>query len=311
MFKKLKFFIPNDFKARADNLMDDRLNWNVTYSIKDASAVLSCYVNQDTSRDAIGNLICVPGVASNTFAEPMMRAIIYWGLSNEFNVFCINTFLGDFRSNVTDAQLQSHSYRMFVDLVGQGIKMVENYRLGPNYIVAHSMGATAVFDSINRRIMNNKPTAIKGAVMFAPYVGSCNLVRMSTLLHRRFWPGVSYEEFMQRPIQLNNPSIDVKKFITIYPQFFADAGNATDNIFQPHIMSQYDMPVTIIGGGQDLKVPAVQLRKLSHELTAMPNGNLFKYIEFPNAKHSFNHQHDNAGMITKIIKAQHPNMKLR
>ncbi len=41
-------------------------------------------------------MILIPGLASNSRTEPLMKVIEYWALMHRHDVYCLDTFLGDF-----------------------------------------------------------------------------------------------------------------------------------------------------------------------------------------------------------------------
>ena len=92
------------------------------------------------------------------------------------------------------------------------------------------------------------------------------------------------------------------RYVTILPEFYDYM--ETSN-FRPDLMRQYNIPVTIVGGGRDRKSPVEMLKSVHKTLSSGPNGHLFKFVEFPNSKHSFIDQHKDYMSITKLIQSQH------
>lgn len=299
--------IPHDFEKDLPELKDKTFQWQADLRLHedgDISGTISHYSIGPAPR---GNMILAPGLASNTNIEPLMKAITYWSMTHKYNVYCINSFLGNFQANPTLAQAQNNTYPGFVNLMDMSLDIIEKHSMGTwTCLVGHSAGGTAAMEIFNRRIQANKKPRVSAAILFAPPLFKNHTECLKTL-YRRFYhlQNISDAEFQKMPMNIASPhdfdQCDKIRYIPIMPQFLDDM------IAQPlkfDLMSQWGIPVTIVAGARDRKVPMAELRAVYQQLKEMPNSDKFKFVVFKNSRHSFIDQHKYWDDVIDLIKSQ-------
>ncbi len=304
--------IPDDFQNRLPELKEKTFKWRLEYSSRTDLSTIA-YISHYSpiladGKKANGNIILAPGLASNADIEPLMQSITYWALTKRFNVYAITTFLGNFKTEVTHELAKQNTFSEFITLMDMGIDIIEEQCHDQwTCLIGHSAGATGAIEIFNRRIQSNKTPRLSAAILFAPYtIPQWHDYIKSIYRTRNCPPDITDQEFLQTPMGIISPHdmwhSQQKRYITIYPKFYDD----TDSVaIRPDLMAQYNIPVTIVGGGKDRKSPIELLRKIHQALQLQPNGELFKFVEFPNSKHSFIDQHRDYTAIIKLIKSQH------
>lgn len=252
------------------------------------------YALSDTPR---GNLVLIPGMASNCKTEPLMQGFITWGLRHKYNIYTLETFLACFQPDVNFNIAQKNTVPALINLIDQGLTLIERYSTQhPMHIVAHSAGAVSTVCAINRQISENRLINIDHITLFAPFITDERFNRI-----KQFYRGrKSDAEFQRTPIRIENPYISKSqpRYISVLPSFFEQIINM--NITGPEI-EKYTFPVTIVAGGRDTKVPANILHELYKKLASLPNGSMFNYVLFPRSNHSFAFQSNELlNMISKI-----------
>ena len=304
--------IPANFNEMLPELKEKTFKWKFEYSSRSENATIGYITHYSPilpeNEQPNGNIILAPGLASNADIEPLMKAITYWALSKKFNVYAITTFLGDFKTNITPEQATRNTYPEFIKLMDMGIDLIEEQCHGQwTCLIGHSAGATGAIEIFNGRIKQNKKPRVSAAILFAPWSTTQwhDFIR-SVYKVRHCPPNISDEDFAKTPMGLISPHDIAKynqlRYVTVYPDFYDNIETTT---FRPDLMAQYDIPVTFVGGGRDRKSPVEMLRDIHKTLAAGPNGHLFKFVEFPNSKHSFIDQHKDYDSIIKLIRSQH------
>lgn len=270
-------------KSRIPEIKDHTIQWRTKYSSETpigSTGYITKYAKSDTPR---GNLILVPGMASNCKTEPLMKEFIAWGLRHNFDIYTLETFLARFQYDVNVKLAQKNTVPELISLIDRGLTIIEKYSVPePTRIVAHSVGAVSTVSAINRQIAQSRPINIDRMTLFAPFISDARFNRI-----RNFYRGRKSDiEFMRTPIRVENPFIPQTqpRYISVLPTFFEQIINL--NIITPAI-EQYNFPVTIVAGGRDSKVPADLLHNLYKNLVKLPNKHLFNYVLFPGKNHSF------------------------
>ncbi|MCM1295101.1 MAG: dienelactone hydrolase family protein [Muribaculaceae bacterium] len=265
------------------DIKEHAIQWRTKYS-SDTPTASTGYITKYAISDAPrGNLILVPGMASNCKTEPLMQEFITWGLRHNFDIYTLETFLARFQHDVNFKAAQKNTVPELINLIDRGLTIIDKYSIQkPMQIVAHSAGAVSTISAINQQIAQNRLINIDRITLFAPFISDERFNRI-----RNYYRGrKSDAEFMRTPIRVENPFIPPAqpRYISVLPSFFEQIINL--NITTTEI-EQYNFPVTIVAGGRDSKVPADLLHDLYKKLTQMPNKHLFTYVLFPNSNHSF------------------------
>lgn len=309
---KQKIFIPTNFADALPELKNRALRWRTEYNsgtdANTCSIIESFSLNGDNAINA-PNLILVPGLASNAHSEPLMRAITYWGLTYKYNVYMMTTFLNDFKPLVPQSDIWRHNLSEYITSLRVGINIISRH-VGCQWtcLIGHSAGGNGILELIQT---DRVPPQISSAIAFAPYVSNDWHNYCKNMWHIRQHPDKNDQEFLYAPISLINPqetlrlkkTVDTPKMhcVSIMPYFMDELNQMRMN---PELISQRGIPITLVGGGRDRKSPISNLRNLHQQLTKMPNGKLFKFVEFKNSKHSFIDQYRDASAIIELIKSQ-------
>lgn len=304
--------IPANFYDLLPELKEKTFKWRFEYSTRSENATIGYITHYSPilpdNKNTNGNIILAPGLASNADIEPLMKAITYWALIKNFNVYSITTFLGEFKKEVTHEMAERNTFPEFIKLMDMGIDLIEQQCHGQwTCLVGHSAGATGAVEIFNKRILDGKKPRVSAAILFAPWTTNewHDYIR-SIYKKRHCAPNVTDQEFARTPMGIISPhdiiNVNHVRYVTIYPNFYDNMEKAS---FRPDLMSQYGIPITIVGGGRDKKSPANMLRDMHKTLAAGENGKNFKFVEFPSSKHSFIDQHKDYISIIKLIRSQH------
>lgn len=150
-----------EYKTKLPALKDTTFRWELKYSSRTENKTIgqiSYYsVNNTPSENCI---ILVPGLASNTRTEPLMRIIEFWALSVKYDVYCLDTFLGNFLPETSQELAIKHTFDEYIDLIDTGLDKIESECKTNKYnyscLIAHSAGATAIIEMYNKRISDRK-----------------------------------------------------------------------------------------------------------------------------------------------------------
>lgn len=303
--------IPANFQEYLPGLKEKTFKWRFEYSTRSDNATIGYITHYSPvlpgGKHVSGNIILSPGLASNADIEPLMQAITYWALTKKFSVYTITTFLGDFKKEVSSDLAQRNTFPEFIKLMDMGIDIIEQQCQNQwTCLIGHSAGATGAIEIFNKRIADNKRPRLSAAILFAPWLTPqwTDFIK-SVYKTRHCDKDITDKEFAEIPMGHISPH-DISasgdtRYVTVYPAFYDSLEFST---FQPDLMAQYNIPVTIVGAGRDRKSPVEMLRNIYQTLSVGPNGSLFKYIEFPNSKHSFINQHKDYDSIIKLIRTQ-------
>ena len=299
------------YKAELPALKNMAFRWELKYSSKTENKTvgqISYYAVNDTPSDNC--IILAPGLASNTRTEPLMQIIQYWALSVKYDIYCIDTFLGDFLPEKSQELAEKHTFAEYINLLDTGFDKIESDCKANKYayscLIGHSAGATGILEIYNKRIMEKKKLRFSASVLFAPYI--CN--NFTTYIknfykHRYFSPDVSDKEFNNTVIGMaspHEPRPDGKfSCVSVLPQIIDDVEHVE---FRPDLMDKYNIPITLVAAGHDKKSPPEELRKKYNILKSGKNGHLWKFVTFKNSKHSFIDQYNDWRAIIKLIASQ-------
>ncbi len=222
------FNIPCDFEKDLPKLKDKTFQWRADLHLHEDGDIPGTISHYSIGPAPRGNMILAPGIASNTNIEPLMKAVTYWSLTHKYNVYCINSFLGDFKINPTLAQAQKNTYPEFINLMDMSLDIIEKHCIGTwTGLVGHSAGGTAAMEIFNRRIQARKKPRVSAAILFAPPLLKNHTECLKTL-YRRFYhlQDISDAEFQKTPMHIVSPhdfdQCDKLRYVSIMPQFLDD-----------------------------------------------------------------------------------------
>ena len=168
-------FIPDNYSDVLTELKGKHFAWDMNFSSRTENKTIghiTHYAIDDTP--STNCLILIPGLASNTRTEPLMKVIEYWALMNKHDVYCLDTFLGDFLPDTSQELANKHTFAEYIDLIDSGLDVIETHVKTKKYeyscLIGHSAGATGTFEIYNKRIRERKKLRFSASVMFAPYL---------------------------------------------------------------------------------------------------------------------------------------------
>lgn len=301
-------FIPKNYTKELPALRDKYFAWKMDFSSKTDLATTGHITHYEIhGPESRGNFVLVPGLASNTEIEPLMQAITYWSLKHKYNIYSLDTFLGDFQSDVSAVAAAKNTVPEFIDLMDAGLEIISRMSVGKwTCVVGHSLGGMGTIEVFNRRVQQKRSLGFSGAILFAPFVVRDWFDFVLQFIKHYQYPDLSDEEFIKKPVGIVSPhDMSITKqmrYISIWPGFYDDMDNIKP---RPDLMAQYDMPVTIVAGGLDRKSPVEYMHSIYDEVRRYPNGDRMKFVEFPNSRHSFMEQYSDWQAILQLIKSQH------
>ena len=300
-----KFGIPDNFRDLLPELKARTLLWEkVCHSGTDinSSATVSYYAANVTN--PYGNIILSPGLATNTDIDPLMKLLIFWALSNKYNVFTFNTFLGNFQNAPSFEQAKNNTYTEFVTLLEICIKLTAQYSMNQtNIIVGHSAGAAGITDALNSIASKNEKNNINSVLLFAPWL---------CLEWRDYIKEVIYKRSISN--KFDNPhnilpftnifdmqETGTNRYISVLPKFLDDMCTSP---FRPDLMSKWDTHITIVAGEKDKKSPPYLVQKRYKELKKYRNKKHLKFVLLSGAKHNFLNVYQRKRSVITLIKSQ-------
>ena len=304
-------YIPDNYSDVLKELKGTHFCWEMNFSSRTENKTIghiTHYAIGDTPADNC--LILIPGLASNTRTEPLMKVIEYWALMNRHDIYCLDTFLGDFLPDISQELAVKHTFNEYIDLIDTGLDVIEKDVKQKKYayscLVGHSAGATGTFEIYNKRIRERKKLRFSASVMFAPYLEHSFTIYIQDFYKKfSFKNQIDDETFKKSAIGLTSPHEprpDGKYTkISILPTFYDD----TDSVeFHPELMDKYNIPITLVAGGRDKKSPPEELRKKFNILRTGKNAHLWKFVVFKESRHSFIDQYKDWGAILRLIQSQ-------
>ena len=304
--------IPDNWHEELGDIKHQSFKWRLDYCSRTENKTIGHISHYSIDDDASNCLILVPGLASNTDTEPLMRVITYWALVNRHDVYCLDTCWGNFLPEVSQELAEKHTFEEYINLVDTGMDRVEAeckaHKYSYSCVIGHSAGATATFEIYNKRIRMRKKLRFSASIMFAPYVDKSFTKYIIDYIRSR--PGArggadDNQEFYNAAIGLvspHEPRVNGKfQCLSVLPGVYS----AVDSVsFCPEIMDKYGILITLVAGGRDRKSPPNELRKKYKILREGKNGHLWKFVVFKNSRHSFIDQYKDWGAILRLIQSQ-------
>ncbi|MDR1207429.1 MAG: hypothetical protein LBK26_03385 [Rickettsiales bacterium] len=245
-----------------------------------------------------GNIVLLPGLASNTKIDPLMNACRLWSLSHNYNVFCLDHFLGDFKPEFSETDAKNNSYEQFMNVITAGLNMISTMSEGKwTALLAHSFGARGGIDYFNAKAESDQITNFSAVALFAPFASKEHTDRLIRTRHKG--TTASDEELRELPISFTNPNNPDKQntHVSFYPSMLYSKDP------RPDMMRKWNMDTIFVTGGRDHRAPAAVHYQLYQELSQGPNGHMFKYVEFPASNHSFFDQHKDYINLMRLVKS--------
>ena len=294
-FKKL--VIPDSFEEKLPELKQKTLKWTtVLNSGSKINSIANISFFQPNCQKPVGSFILVPALATNSKIDPLITAITYWALTHKYNVVNIDTFLGDFNSNI-----EQNTYPEFKTILTESIKFVQPH-ISNTYsiIIGHCVSATGITDVFNEEIKNGESLPVQAALFFAPWP---------------VIPQMKYDALMNRCKYMESKGIDVfkldietqlkvahMKFVCAMKDFTKEAENSQ---YEPEIMAQWQIPITFVVAGRDEISPHARAKEKFAQLKQLvPNTNKLSYLYLPERKHSFEKLYTDSKAIIDLIKTQ-------
>ncbi|MBR5625444.1 MAG: hypothetical protein IKW67_01520 [Alphaproteobacteria bacterium] len=309
--KKFYKFSFDGYNEKLPELKDKTFQWRLDYSSRTENKTIGhiSYYSIDNIPQK-NCLILIPGLGSNTTNEPLMKAIEYWALLNKHDIYCLDSFYGDFKPFTSQELAEKHTFAEYINLIDTGLDKIEQEVKKQKYdhacLIGHSAGATGTFEIYNDRIRRGKKLRFSASVMFAPYLTH----EFTEYIHKfykkySFNNQISDEDFPKTAVGLRSPheqDIDGQVArISILPTVFNDIDSVE---FHPELMDKYGIPITLVAGGNDKKSPPEELRKKFNILKQGKNGHLWNFVPFKTSKHSFIDQHKDWSAILALIQYQ-------
>ncbi len=304
-------FIPDNYSDVLKELKDQHFAWEMKFSSRTENKTIGHVTHYAIGATPSNNcLILIPGLASNTRTEPLMKVIEYWAMMNKHDIYCLDTFLGDFLPDTSQELAEKHTFNEYINLIDTGLDVIEKDVKQKKYtyscLIGHSAGATGTFEIYNKRIREHKKLRFSASVMFAPYLDHSFTTYIQDFYKRFIYKNeIDDETFKKSVIGINSPhephpNGKLSK-ISILPTFYDDIDSVK---FCPELMNKYNIPITLVAGGRDKKSPPEELRKKFLTLRNGNNGHLWKFVVFKNSRHSFIDQYKDWGAILRLIQSQ-------
>lgn len=305
--------IPDDWSETLKTLKTQTFKWRLDYCSRTENKTIGHIEHYSIDNANISNcVILIPGLGSNTRTEPLMKVIAYWALMNQHDVYCLDTFLGDFLPETSPELAEKHTFEEYTSLIDTGMDRIESECKAKKYtyscVIGHSAGAVATLEIYNKRVRERKKLRFSASILFAPYVDESFITYITDFYfthHNLKTPINNKEEFETATIGMINPHepmIDGKIHrLSVQPKIYKDIGAVE---FDPELMGKYGIPITLVAGGRDRKSPPNELRKKYKILRNGKNGNLWKFVVFKDSRHSFIDQYKDCSSILQVIQSQ-------
>ncbi|MDR1361323.1 MAG: hypothetical protein LBJ18_03405 [Rickettsiales bacterium] len=254
------------------------------------------------SEHPCGNIVLLPGMASNTNIDPLMRVVRLWSLHHNYNVYALNHFFGDFKMELSKEDADKQTYLEYIAVITRGLNEISEQVAGKwTAIVSHSMAARGTIEYFNDLAENNKKHNFAMAALFGPFASqesTDNVWRSYRMKHGL--SHISKEEFAKTPVSFNSPSNPdpVNTHISFYPPVLDPKTYSLDQ------MEKWRHHTVFVAGGKDRRAPAaahyeVYRKMIDHK---MENAGKFKYVNFPESKHSFMDSYKDYAAVLTLIK---------
>lgn len=305
-------YIPDNYSDVLTELKNTKISWEMNFCSRTENKTIGHITHYTIDKNASSNcLILIPGLGSNTRTEPLMKVIEYWALMNKHDVYCLDTFLGDFLPNASQELAEKHTFAEYINLIDTGLDKIEEDVKKKKYtyscLIGHSAGATGTFEIYNKRIREHKKLRFSASVMFAPYLDHSFTTYIQKFYKKfAFRNEIDDDAFAHSVIGIispHEPKYSDGRYtkVSILPSFYNDIDNVE---FHPELMDKYGIPITLVAAGRDKKSPPEELRKKYNILRTGKNGHLWKFVIFNESRHSFIDQHKDWGAILRLIQSQ-------
>ena len=305
MNRTKQFAALNNFEQELNAVKSKTLKWQtICYSGThiNQSATISAYTSLNPN--SCGDIVLFPGLAANTNIDPLMKTLMFWGLTHRRNVFCIDTFLGDFKEKPSAEDAQKNTYPEFVSLIEQSIKFIQPFTIpNKNTLIGHSAGATGLTDALNNLTAHNINTNAGSVILFAPCFGTQQLGAINKTIKRRI---ISNQGEMPENMLPLASIFDVwqsKKMRHIYiPQNFVS--DMFTSVFKADLIVQWNTHVTIVAAENDTKVSLNHLQQCYEQTILQSDSDVFKFVLLPKTPHSILLPNSNNYKIINVVKNQ-------
>lgn len=293
-----EFGIPENFEEQLPELKTKTMKWEtVCYSgtATNSKSTISFY--KPIENKILGNLILVPGLATNSRVDPLMKSIQYWGLTHHYNIVNIDTFLNDFEQADNHEFIAKNTYPELKTILKQSIQFIRSH-IDNNHtcIIGHCLSSTAITDVLNEFTKKRQPLPVQSAIFFAP------------------WPIIPKSKFdtlkayitktESNPLPIDSATrlkIQQKKFVYAMQNV---VHQIEDSKFEPSIVAQWGIPVSYIVAGRDKTAPADRAKAHIELLTKEQGSTKFDYLYLPERQHTFENLYQEAKNIISVIKTQ-------
>lgn len=126
---KENLFIPNNFDQLLPELKQKTFKWRTEYTSGSNTPTTAYIEYYAVTGKTNNNLILLPGIASNTDIEPLMKMLTFWGLTHKYNIYCLNTFLSDFQRNISLDAARKNTVPEFISLTANGLNLIHDQYL--------------------------------------------------------------------------------------------------------------------------------------------------------------------------------------
>jgi len=309
MNRTKQFAVLSKFKDFLIEVKNKTLKWeNVCFSgtKNNSHAIISYYASMNPN--TYGDIVLVPGLATNTDIDPFMKNLMFWGLNHRRNVITVDTFIGDFKDTISTTEATQlatqNTYSEFVSLLEQSIKYIQPYVIpNKNILIGHSAGATGLTDALNNLVVQNTKTNIGAVMLFAPCFGTQQRGSIDNAVRRRIESNNG--EYPSGVLIMPNAQ-DVWKMgrlrnVYISPNFI---GDMFDSVFRPDLMNKWNTNITIVAAQNDTKVSVKCLEQCFKKMKNMSHADLFKMITLSDSQHSILAPNQNNKNVLNIVKNQ-------
>lgn len=297
--------IPEDFADKLPDLKLKTLKWETVYKSGtqiNSKTTISFY---QSLNPAIGNLILVPGMATNSKIDPLMKPIQYWGLTHRYNIINIDSFLGEIEKDISPAIINGDTYSELTTALSGSIRFIQPHIADKHTcIIGHCVSTTIITDILNDIVKNKEALPVQSAIFFAPFP-KFTKSKFDTIVAKH----TQLEIESQNTINLD-PITALKlkhmKFICSMHGFIEAAGNIE---FKPDIFAQWGIPVSLVAAGRDKISPATRIKENLETLSKEHGTTKLQYLFLPERKHIFEDLYTNYNDIIQIIKTHRNNTK--
>ena len=297
--------LPENFADELPNLKSKTLKWETSYKSGtqiNSETTISFYQGLNP---AIGNLILVPGMATNSKVDPLMRLIQYWGLTHRYNIINIDSFLGDFEKDVTADNANNYTYSELKVGLSGSIRFIQPIVADKHTcIIGHCVSTTIITDIFKEYIKNREEIPVQSAIFFAPFpkFTKSKFDIIATKCAQMKKKNKSTENL--DPIT----ALKLKhmKFICAMHGFIETVENIP---FEPEIVARWGIPVSLVIAGRDSISPATRAKENFERILKEQGTTKLQYLYLPERKHTFEQLYKNYNDIIQIIKTQRNNTK--